>query len=230
MEIKIDTSVIIVAAGNSSRMSGENKQFSDLGGIPVIGKAMLAFQSCESVAEIIVVAKAEDIDEVEKIAASVGITKLTQIVPGGNTRQESVICGLNAVSKETAFLCIHDGARPLVAADLVEKTIANARVFGGSTLGVPVKDTIKIVNDGLIVDTPYRPSLYTIQTPQVFRKKLYFEGVNFAKAHDLDFTDDCQLVEAIGAKVYLTVGDYKNIKITTPEDVYIARAFMGGNI
>lgn len=223
----LDTSVIIVAAGSSSRMNGENKQFADLGGIPVLGRTMLAFEHCESIIEIIVVTKEEDINTVNDVAQKNGITKLSHVVAGGNTRQESVICGLNVVSKDTKMIAVHDGARPLVSYTLIEKTIADARIFGGATLGVPVKDTIKVVNDGLIIDTPHRKTLYAVQTPQVFKKKIYFEGINFAKEHDLDFTDDCQLVESIGVKVYLTVGDYRNIKITTPEDILIARALLG---
>ena len=225
-----DTSVIIVAAGSSSRMNGENKQFADLGGIPVIGRTMLAFEQCESTVEIIVVTKADDIEAIKYIAEKNGITKLSHVVAGGKTRQESVICGLNVLSKETKMIAVHDGARPLVSHILIEKTITDARVFGGATLGVPVKDTIKVVSDGLIVDTPHRKTLFAVQTPQVFKKKLYFEGINFAKDHDLDFTDDCQLVEATGVKVYLTSGDYRNIKITTPEDILIARALLEGNL
>ena len=222
----MDTSVIIVAAGNSSRMNGENKQFADLCGVPVIGQTMLVFEKCESIAEIIIVTKDEDINRIKEIAKKLEIKKLAHVVSGGSTRQDSVICGLNVISKETTMVAVHDGARPLVSMELIEKTITDARVFSAATLGVPLKDTIKIVNDGLIVDTPDRRTLYAVQTPQVFKKKIYFEGVNFAKAHDLDFTDDCQLVEAIGIRVCLTVGDYRNIKITTPEDILIARAFM----
>ena len=124
------------------------------------------------------------------------------------------------------MIAVHDGARPLVNPAHIEKTIKDASVFGGTVLGVPVKDTIKIVHDGLIEDTPHRPSLYITQTPQVFKRRLYFEGVDFALEHELDFTDDCQLMEAIGVKVCMTTGDYKNIKITTPEDIKIAQLLL----
>jgi 2-C-methyl-D-erythritol 4-phosphate cytidylyltransferase len=124
------------------------------------------------------------------------------------------------------MLAIHDGARPLVQTKYIDKTIQDASVFGGATLGAPVKDTIKVVNDNLIVDTPYRPHLYLTQTPQVFRRALYFEAVTFAREHNLDFTDDCQLVEALGSKVYMTEGEYTNIKITTPEDIAIAQLLL----
>lgn len=124
------------------------------------------------------------------------------------------------------MLAIHDGARPLVLPAQIAQVIQDASVFGGATLGVPVKDTIKVVNDNLIVDTPYRPHLYITQTPQVFKRQLYFEAVTFAREHGLDFTDDCQLVEAINHKIYMTTGDYTNLKITTPEDIAIAEILL----
>jgi 2-C-methyl-D-erythritol 4-phosphate cytidylyltransferase len=125
------------------------------------------------------------------------------------------------------MIAIHDGARPLVNPEFIEKTIKDARVFGGATLGVGVKDTIKIVEDDLIVDTPHRPSLFACQTPQVFKRKIYFDAVAFALENGLEnLTDDCQLVEAIGKKVFMTKGDYKNIKITTPEDIKIAEVLL----
>ena len=154
------------------------------------------------------------------------LKKCSAIVPGGATRQESVLNGVRAASKETKLFAIHDGARPLVKPEHIAAVIHDAEVFGGATLGVPVKDTIKVVNDGLIVDTPYRPNLYSTQTPQVFQKRIYFEAVDFALEHHLDFTDDCQLAEAINCKVYMTVGDYTNLKITTPEDIFIARMLL----
>lgn len=228
MNTKNDTSVIIAAAGSSTRMNGTDKLLSLLDGIPVLVHTLLAFEGCESVAEIIVSARESDLENIRRLAESHHVTKLSAVVAGGNTRQESVVNGLHKVSKETAMLCIHDGARPLVLPEKIEKVIADARVFGGATLGVPVKDTIKIVSDGIITDTPHRPSLFAVQTPQVFKKKVYFEGVNFAQAHSLDFTDDCQLCEAVGAKVYVTVGDYSNLKITTPEDLLFAEAILSG--
>lgn len=221
-----DTSVIIVSAGKSSRMDGINKQFLQLGNMPVIGMSMKAFQECKSVKEIVVVTKSEDIEKVESISTSLNITKLKSITIGGNTRQESVINGCKKVSEGTTLISIHDGARPLVLPKDIEQCISNARVYGSATLGVPVKDTIKVVDDHLIVDTPYRPSLYVTQTPQTFKKSIYFRGIEFAERNHLDFTDDCQLAEAMGYKVYMTVGNYSNIKITTPEDVPIAEILL----
>lgn len=224
----MDTSVIIVCAGNSTRMQGVNKILLPLGKSTVIGNTMSRFQKCESVKEIVIVAREQDIPEIKAEADRQGITKLIACTTGGATRQESVIKGIRCISGDTEMIAVHDGARPLVRPEHIEKTIKDARVFGGATLGVPVKDTIKMVDDGLITDTPPRNQLYITQTPQVFKRKLYFEAVDFSLEHGLDFTDDCQLVEAIGGKVCMTVGDYTNIKITTPEDICLAEVLLEG--
>ena len=207
-------------------MGGINKILLPLGNHLVIGNTMLAFQACESISEIIIVARESDIPVILKEAENAGITKLKECTTGGNTRQESVINGIKKISKDSQLVAVHDGARPLVKPEHIEKAIKDAMVFGGATLGVPVKDTIKVVDDGIITDTPPRKSLYITQTPQIFKRSLYFEGIDFALEHGLDFTDDCQLVEAIGGKVYMTTGDYTNIKITTPEDIKIAETLL----
>lgn len=221
----MNTSVVIVCAGNSTRM-GVNKILLPLGERLVVGVTMQAFQACESVKEIVIVAREADIPAIQEEAQKAGITKLKECTVGGDTRQQSVINGIRCISQDTELVAIHDGARPLVKPEHIEKAIKDALVFGGATLGVPVKDTIKVVDDGLITDTPPRSTLYITQTPQIFRKKLYFEGIDFALEHSLDFTDDCQLVEAIGGKVYMTTGDYTNIKITTPEDIRLAETLL----
>ena len=222
----MNTSVIIVCAGNSTRMGGVNKILMPLGDRLVIGVTMQAFQACGSVSEIVIVAREADIPAIKAEAEAAGITKLTACTVGGATRQESVINGVKQISKEAQLVAVHDGARPLVKPEHIEKVIKDASVFGGATLGVPVKDTIKTVNDGLISDTPPRKFLYITQTPQIFKRQLYFEGLDFALEHGLDFTDDCQLVEAIGGKVAMTTGDYTNIKITTPEDIKLAEVLL----
>lgn len=219
-------SAIIVCAGNSTRMQGANKILLPLGKTNVIGNTLLAFQQCKSITDIVVVCREDDENEIRKTAEVLLISKLHAFARGGETRQKSVVNGLRAISTETEMIAIHDGARPLVKPEHIERTIKDAAVFGGAALGVPVKDTIKIVHDGLIEDTPYRPSLYITQTPQIFKRRLYFEGVDFALEHELDFTDDCQLIEAIGTKIYMTTGDYTNIKITTPEDIKIAKLLL----
>ncbi|MBQ8434557.1 MAG: 2-C-methyl-D-erythritol 4-phosphate cytidylyltransferase [Oscillospiraceae bacterium] len=219
-------SAIIVCAGNSTRMKGVNKILLPLGNSNVIGNSLMAFEKCPSVKDIVVVCRECDEEQIRKTAEEIGITKLHAFACGGETRQKSVLNGLRKISADTEMIAIHDGARPLVKPEHIEKTIKDASVFGGATLGVPVKDTIKIVHDGLIDDTPHRPSLYITQTPQIFKRRIYFEGVDFAAEHELDFTNDCQLIEAIGTKVYMTVGDYTNIKITTPEDIEIAELLL----
>ena len=207
-------------------MGGVNKILMPLGDRLVIGVTMQAFQACGSVSEIVIVAREADIPAIKAEAEAAGITKLTACTVGGATRQESVINGVKQISKEAELVAVHDGARPLVKPEHIEKVIKDASVFGGATLGVPVKDTIKMVNDGLISDTPPRKFLYITQTPQIFKRQLYFEGIDFALEHGLDFTDDCQLVEAIGGKVAMTTGDYTNIKITTPEDIKLAEVLL----
>ncbi|MCM1524287.1 MAG: 2-C-methyl-D-erythritol 4-phosphate cytidylyltransferase [Ruminococcus sp.] len=219
-------SVIIAAAGHAERMQGLNKQLAMLKGKPVIAYSMLVFEHIEEVKEIIVAARECDSDIIANIALDNGITKFAGCADGGGSRQQSVMNALKLVSKDTEMIAVHDAARPLVDPANVKQCIKDAAVFGGSVLGVPVKDTIKQVEDGLITDTPDRSKLYITQTPQIFRKKHYYSGVNFALEHELEFTDDCQLAEAVGVKVNMTLSDYRNIKITTPEDMAVAEAIM----
>ena len=222
----MSVSVIIACAGSFSRMNGVNKQLFELDGIPVAVRSMLAFDKLDEVSEIIVSARECDIDTFKQLAEKHGVTKLKAVTAGGETRQQSIFKAYAQVSKETRFVAVHDGARPLVSPECIKRCIKDASVFGGATLGVPVKDTIKVVDDGLITDTPDRRRLYITQTPQIFRKDVYVKGINFANEHELDFTDDCQLAEAVGVKVCMTKSDYRNIKITTEEDLAIAEALL----
>ena len=219
-------SVIIAAGGRSQRMEGINKQLALLRGVPVIARSMMVFQELEEVGEIIVSARPEDMETIDKFANEYGITKFSGCAEGGETRQQSVVNALKRVSRETSLIAVHDGARPLVKAEFIRQCIRDASIFGGAALAVPVKDTIKQAEGGFVTDTPDRSRLFITQTPQIFKKKLYFDGVNFAGDHGLDFTDDCQLAEAVGGKIHLTLSDYRNIKITTPEDMAIAEAIL----
>lgn len=219
-------SAIIAAAGSASRMNGINKQTALLGGIPVLARSMQLLQSCDEITEIIVSTRKEDFQIFSGYAEQFGITKFVCCAEGGDTRQQSVINALKYTSKETQLIAVHDGARPLADPKMISQCIKDASVFGASVPGVPVKDTLKTVSGDMITDTPDRSHLFIIQTPQIFRKKEYYAGVNFANEHGLDFTDDCQLVEAVGVKVNLTRSDYANIKITTPEDLAIAEAIL----
>lgn len=226
---EITVSAIIACAGSFTRMNGVNKQLLELDGIPVAIRSMLAFEQLDEVTEIIVSVRENDIDEYKQLAEKYGITKLRAVVKGGETRQQSIFNAYKKVSKETRFVAVHDGARPLVSPDNIKQCIKDASIFGGAVLGVPVKDTIKYVDGGLITDTLDRRKLYITQTPQIFRKDIYVKGINFANDHDLDFTDDCQLAESVGAKIAMTESSYSNIKITTPEDVALAELILKGN-
>ncbi len=219
---ELTVSAIIACAGSFTRMNGVNKQFAELDGIPVAVRSMLAFENVDEVTEIIVSAREQDISEFKRLAEMYGVTKFKCAVKGSNTRQQSVFAAFSMTDKATRYIAVHDGARPLVKPEHIRKCIKDASVFGGAALGVPVKDTIKEAVGGLIVDTPDRSRLYAVQTPQIFRRDVYVKGINFANDHDLEFTDDCQLAEAVGIKVCLTLSDYTNIKITTPEDLTVA--------
>lgn len=223
---EITVSAIIACAGNSTRMNGVNKQLWELDGIPVAARSMLAFEGVEQVTEIIVSAREQDIPQIENFAEKYDITKFKCAVKGGGTRQQSVFAAFMKTDKATRFIAVHDGARPLVDPEHIKKCIRDASVFGSAVLGVPVKDTIKLVDGEMIADTLDRRKLYNIQTPQIFRRDIYVRGINFARDNDLDFTDDCQLAEAVGAKINLTVSDYRNIKITSPEDLAVAEVIL----
>ncbi len=217
---------ILVAAGNATRMGG-SKQMLPLLGVPVLARSMRAFQDCAAVRDIIVVARSEERADIANLAEQYGITKLTDLVDGGEQRQHSVENGLQAVAEDVGYIAIHDGARPLVTPAWIEKTIEAARQWGAAALGVPVKNTIKRVTaDGRIAETLPRSHLFAMQTPQVFDVSLYRKALQYAGEHHLSVTDDCQICEAAGYPVHLVEGDYENIKITTPEDVLLAEALL----
>ncbi len=222
-----DTAAIIVSAGKSTRMNGINKQYAEIADKSVIEMSILAFDKCQSVMQIIIAVTQEECQTVTQICENLELTKPYTVCAGSDTRQKSVFEALKHIDKNAKYIAVHDGARPLIKQAHIENTIKDARVFGGAVLGVPVKDTIKLCDGGFVKDTPPRNALFITQTPQVFSKRIYFEAVDFALEHELDFTDDCQLAEAIGTKIYMTVGDYTNIKITTPEDIRIAQVMLG---
>ncbi len=219
-------SAVIVSAGNSTRMGGINKQFLKLDGVPVIADTIGIFQRCQMIDEIIVVTRESDIDEIAKLVEKYDFSKVSNIVSGGETRQLSVYEGVTATSNIADLVVIHDGARPLVTLEVIEETIKTAAKYGAAATGVKVKDTVKVVDDNdNIIDTPDRAYMRFIQTPQVFDKKLYLDAVNTVE-NSKDFTDDCMLIEAFGKTVKYVDGDYKNIKITTPEDIELAENYL----
>lgn len=222
---------IIVAAGNSSRMGGNiSKQFISLNEKTVIEHTLTAFENCSLIDEIVVVAREQDIEKINSLVKKNSFTKVSHIVAGGNTRGESVANGINAssdISDKTHFFAIHDGARPIVLIKDIENVINKAFEVKSATLGVMVKDTIKIVDDkNIVVSTPNRADLRSIQTPQIFEKGLYISALNKAKSEGKDFTDDCQLVENFGKAVEVVIGNESNIKLTTPIDVIIAESIL----
>ncbi len=221
-----DTAVLLVCAGNATRMGGIHKILHPLGDATVLEFSLRTFRFCESVAELAVVCRKQDIDEFASVLDKIEMPMPVKLVAGGETRQQSVQNGFAAISSDVEYVAVHDGARPLLHREDVERVIADARIYGGATLGVHAKDTIKVVRDGVIVDTPDRATLYQTQTPQVFRRSLYEQAAALARANGRDYTDDCQLVEALGIKVAMTVGAYTNIKLTTPEDFAIAEALL----
>ena len=215
-------SAIIVAAGSSTRM-GCPKQFLPLGDKPVLAHTLAAFDVCDTIDELVVVTRAEDVSAVTALTAA--CTKPTTVVTGGATRALSVINGLAACRATADYVAIHDGARPLVTPDLITRTVADAITYGAAAAAVPVKDTIKVATaNGCIHHTPDRNTLWAVQTPQVFCRSDYETTLNQQDVAHV--TDDCQLLERLGKTVYLTMGDYANIKITTPEDIAVAKELM----
>ena len=222
----IFVSAVIVSAGNSTRMGGVNKQFLEIDGMPVIARSIKAFQDNSKIDEIVIVTRSQDIEKVSELVKKYYFSKVDKIVCGGDTRQESVLNGLNCVSNKTDLIAIHDGARPLVSNEVITETIITAKEYGAAATGVKVKDTVKQVDDNNnIVATPDRAYLRFIQTPQTFDKSLYLDAVNSVE-NSKDFTDDCMLIEAYGKTVKFVDGDYENIKITTPEDVELAESYL----
>lgn len=205
----------------------ESKLFLMLGDMPVLAHTLRAFERAENVDEIIIAAREEDILLIWDMVSEFQIPKVSKIINGGANRTESVYAALREVSDDTKLVAIHDGARPLIKPKLIDFAIAEAARKNAVTLGVKVKDTIKRVGaNGVIAETLERDSLYHIQTPQVFRTDIIFKAYETAINRGLDYTDDCGLVEDLGVAVHIIEGDYKNIKITTAEDLIIAEGLL----
>lgn len=226
--MKGNVSAIIVAAGGSVRMGGnESKQFIPLLGRPAIEYTLSAFQSCGLIDEIVVVCREQDIERVCGIVGEKSFDKVSQVVPGGDCRAESVLRGIEAADKNAKYYAIHDGARPLVTPAEIEKVVEAAFEIGAAAPGTPVTDTIKIVDElGSIESTPERSALRAVQTPQVFEAELYSFAVENAGENLAAFTDDCALIENMGGEVRVVEGSRENIKLTTPFDVAVAELIL----
>ncbi len=223
--LSICADAIIVAAGSSRRMGdGINKQFLMIDDIPVLAHTLMKFERAMSIKNIIVVTKSENILTVNDMVREFGISKIKSIVPGGNTRAESVLCGLNQV-ENNSLAAIHDGARPFVTPEKIDELVTLAGKYGAVAPGTLPKDTIKLVNqNNAVIETPNRNQLRLIQTPQIFKadelKLAYIRGMD----SNFEGTDDCSYIENAGFSVYIADGEYTNIKVTTPDDLPVAEA------
>lgn len=216
--------VVIVAAGTASRMGGIDKVMAPLGGRPMIARTVEAFQSCDAVSEIVVVTRPDLIPSITGLTA--GMDKVRSVMAGGSSRQESVHLGLNALSDRVELAAVHDGARPLVSWQLIDRVIRAANTYGAAAPAIPVKDTIKVVEKGLVRQTPDRATLQAVQTPQVFDFDLLRAAHKKAVETGAQVTDDCSAVELLGMSVKIVEGDERNIKVTTPMDLKIAELFL----
>ena len=214
---------VILGAGNSTRMKTEkSKLLLKINGQTVIERSVNAFLNVSDIDEIIVVARQQDIE----VFSSILDDERISFVVGGATRQESVYNAIQTID-EAELIAIHDGARPLIREEDIENTIRQAKEHSAAAVGVPVKDTIKIIdNDNFVVETPNRSNLFAVQTPQIFDFGLYKQIMDKAVEQGRDYTDDCQLAENNGVKVKMVAGSYTNIKITTPDDIPVAESIL----
>lgn len=215
---------VIVAAGSATRMGGIDKVMAQLGGEPMIRRTVRAFQDCDAVSEIVVVTREDLILPITSLCAD--MPKVIAVVAGGKSRQESVHLGLNALSGKVRLAAIHDGARPLVTWQVIDRVIRAANTYGAAAPAIPVKDTIKVVQGGVVKQTPDRATLFAVQTPQVFDFDLLRGALKKAQTEKVQVTDDCSAVERMGMAVKIVEGDERNIKVTTPLDLKIAELLL----
>jgi 2-C-methyl-D-erythritol 4-phosphate cytidylyltransferase len=239
MEAKRSTGVskqiiaVIPAAGSGTRMgSARSKQFMDLCGKPMLAVTLERFHQCDLIDEIVVVVSGQDVGYCRReIVDRYGLTKVATVVGGGRRRQESVRNGIEAVSNSSTWILIHDGVRPLVSLELIERVIRASGKYRAVIPGIPVKDTIKQIDSrGRVVDTVDRSTLWAVQTPQIFR----CEDIRMAHTKAMEegwegVTDDAFLIERIGIPVELIEGEETNIKITTARDLELARLFLSAS-
>lgn len=222
-------SAIIPAAGQGKRMGREkNKQFLLLGQKPVLAHTLTVFQESPLIEEIVVVAAPGEVDYCRlEVVEKYNFSKVTKIITGGKERQNSVYNGLLALSHQPHLVVIHDGARPFLSREILEQSIEVSLKTGGAVVAVPVKDTIKVVNQEKMVEsTPDRSILWAVQTPQTFNYSLLLQAYEEAAKEGFLGTDDASLVERMGAKVTVVPGSYENFKITTPEDLLLGEAIL----
>lgn len=214
--------VIVVAAGSSTRMNGINKQTALLCGVPLIIRTLMRFEKCGKISNIILVVKPDDVFSMQQLADRYHIEKLTDIVCGGENRQQSVKNGLERLPENAETVFIHDGARPFVTDEIICGVISALGTHNAVTCAVKLKDTVKQVDEnGNVLSTPDRNTLVAVQTPQGVNVSDYRAALE--NAGDLGrFTDDMSVMEAAGHKPFTVLGSYENIKVTTPEDIALA--------
>ena len=225
---KCFTSAIIAAAGMSTRFGGSTtKQMTELCGSPLLLHTLMAYQNAECIDEIILVAKKEEIPEWERLCRALCVPKLTKIIPGGSTRQLSVMNGIDAVSKKSRFVAIADGARCLITPEQIEEVCKAAYRSGAATAAHRSTDSVKIASKrGFIESSPDRETVWLAQTPQVFKTNLYRAAAYTAFKENFEATDDNALVEHIGHPIELVECGANNIKVTTRADLIVAEAII----
>ena len=215
---------VIVAAGSASRMGGIDKVMAQLGGEPMIRRTVRNFQNCDAISEIVVVTRPDLMEVIGKLCA--GCDKLNTVVAGGKSRQESVALGLDALSKDVKLAAGHDGARPFADWQLIDRCVRAANTYSAAAPAIPVKDTIKVVEGRIVKSPPDRATLFAVQTPQVFDYDLRRGALTKAEADGAAVTDDCSAVERLGMSIKIVEGDERNIKVTTPMDLRIAKLLL----
>lgn len=215
---------VIVAAGSASRMGGIDKVMAPLGGEPMIARTVRAFQNCDAIAKIVIVTRQDLILPITQLTRD--MNKVVAVVCGGSSRQESVQLGLNALPEEIQLAAIHDGARPLVGWQLIDRVVRAANTYNAAAPAIPVKDTIKVVKGRVVDHTPDRAALFAVQTPQVFDFDLLRGALKKAELDGAAVTDDCSAVERMGMTVKIVDGDERNLKVTTPLDLKIAQLLL----
>lgn len=215
---------VIVAAGSATRMRGIDKMLVPLAGVPVVLRSVRALAASDCIDSLVIVTRTECMETLRTLCAEV--SKPVTVVAGGASRPESVLAGLAALPEGTELAAIHDGARPLVTQAVIAEAVEAAGRCGAAAPAVPVHDTIKQAENGLVRATPERKTLFAVQTPQVFDVKLLKTVLRAAMERGIALTDDCSAVEAAGKPVVLTQGCEENLKITTPVDLTLAEAIL----
>lgn len=225
-------SVIFPAAGQGKRMGlGFNKIFTELSGKPILIQTLLTFSRCDCVDELIIAVDINEMEIIRKVLSKIPKLKPYKIVAGGSERQYSVYNGLMAVDPASDIVLVHDAARPLISETVIQNVINEVMISGSAVCAVPVKDTTAEINErGFIERVPDRNKLWAIQTPQGFKKEILIEAHKKAQEDNFLGTDEASLVRRTSHAVKLVMGDYNNIKVTTPTDLVIAEMLFGQKV